>query len=70
MSQSNLTMLSPNPDSIFPDQILFSRYNSYNGFEHQFPGKQDLIRENGIRIRTQHGQITLGHSNKYKDTHI
>jgi hypothetical protein len=47
MDRSNL---SPFP-AIFP----------YSTFEHQFPGKQDLIRENGLRIRTQHDQITLGH---------
>jgi hypothetical protein len=51
---------------IFPirpsDKILkFSITREYSSFEHQFPGKQDLIRENGLQIRTQRGQITLGH---------
>ncbi len=51
---------------IFPirpsDKILkFSITREYSSFEHQFPGKQDLIRENGLRIRTQRGQITLGY---------
>jgi hypothetical protein len=44
------------------DKILkFLITREYSSFEHQFPGKQDLIRENGLRIRTQHGQITPGH---------
>jgi hypothetical protein len=43
-----------------PDKILkFSITREYSSFEHQFPGKQDLPRENGLWIRTQHGQITL-----------
>jgi hypothetical protein len=43
------------------NHFSFSITREYSSFEHQFPGKQDLIRENGLRIRTQRGQITLGH---------
>ncbi len=44
------------------DKILkFPITREYSSFEHQFPRKQDLIREIGLRIRTRHGQITLGH---------
>ncbi len=41
--------------------LKFSITREYSSFEHQFPGKQDLIRENGLRIWTQRGQITLGY---------
>ncbi len=37
--------------------LKFSITREYSKFEHQFPGKQDLIRENGLRIRTQHDRI-------------
>jgi hypothetical protein len=46
--------------SIRPSDKIFN-FSITSSFEHQFPGKQDLIRENGLRIRTQRGQITLGH---------
>jgi hypothetical protein len=36
-----------------------NKISNYNIFEYQFPGKQDLIRENGLQIWTQHCQITL-----------
>jgi hypothetical protein len=41
--------------SIRPSNKIFkfSITREYSSFEHQFPGIQDLIRENGLRIRIQ-----------------